>query len=124
MKKAPQLKGKGKIKKRLGLAEGRVLYRICKTLNITPEKIKDLSETQIDWLIENIHQDDIDEDERTKGIFEAIKPWLNLELYKALNKQAKTEVSETFQEELLKRQSTAEELSKIESKLESEINAT
>ena len=88
--------------------------------------MKDFSDTQIEWLLSNIHQDDIEENERIKNVFDVLKPWLNLQLYQAEQKektQEKTTVtSDSFQEELRQHGASEDELKKIEAQVEKDLN--
>jgi len=120
------LSKEGRIKKQLSQPIGRIIYRICKNLSIPPEKLRDFSEEQIDWLIENIIQDDIEQNERTRDFYEAIKPWMNHSLWLDEQKQTKGEskkmVSESFQDELAKHGVSSKDIDDMESKMEKEIN--
>jgi hypothetical protein len=103
---------------------GRIIYRICKNLSIPPEKLKDLSESQIDWLIENIQQDDIEESDRINHIYELLKPWLNFSLWADEQKKKGDKnkmVSASFEEEVAKHLSNKEVIN-VESQVEKQIN--
>ena len=59
-------------------------------------------------------------------MFNVLKPWLNLQLYQAeqkeISKEKNTVTSESFQEEILKHGASADEVNKIESQIEKDLN--
>ena len=70
-----------------------------------------------DWAISNVIEDQKETSTMVKNIFDGLKPWLNLELWKH-NKPKKEddeieEISDTFIDELAKRGAGAEEINSI-----------
>jgi hypothetical protein len=66
----------------------------------------------LSWALANAEEDLKQEVEKIKAVIDALKPWLNFDLYKAEEKQKKTEVtvSTTYLDELRARGATEESL--------------
>ena len=60
---------------------------------------------QISWVLENIEQDNEEETSKITNVFEALKPWMNLQLYQEEYKQKtqKKVINSSFDDELKKR---------------------
>jgi hypothetical protein len=74
----------------------------------------------LDWALDNVRADAMDEAEKIKTIIVALKPWLNLELYQAEEKAKNnpTLVSTTYLDDLRKHGATEEELARIAKDME------
>jgi hypothetical protein len=94
---------------------GRNLYKICKVLQVRPCELKNMDSFELDWWLENIQQDETEEFEKIKDIFEAIKPWLNYSLYKSEQETKKKVVtkSSTFMDDLMKHGASVTEAKNI-----------
>lgn len=60
---------------------------------------------QISWVLENIEQDNEEESSKITNVFEALKPWMNLQLYQEEQKQKtkKKVINSSFDDELKSR---------------------
>ena len=101
-------------------AQGRNLYRLCKLFNCTPDRISGMDSFVIEWALANINKDDEEEALKMKHIFDAIKPWLDFELYKQTVENEKKKVTQAnknaYQEELMKHGAQFEEVISDEEK--------
>lgn len=84
-------------------------------MKCTPDKLKTIDPFILSWSLENIVKDDEEEFSKVKNILEAIKPWLNFELYKDEQKRLKKDTTvmtskDTFNDELLKHGATVAEV--------------
>lgn len=73
------------------------LYKLGALKNI-PRSLEELRKEQLLWLSYSLQQDKIEQGELISGVLEALKPWLNLELYQAQEKKKTTRENSSYEE--------------------------
>ena len=93
-----------------------MIWKACKTFQKTPEELNkafNYDDFLWNWTLSNINEDQSEDWKMVRDIFEALKPWLNIELWKYNKPQQPTKFSSTFTEELKKKGASIKELEDI-----------